>query len=402
MKSNKNIKLLIICSLFFSLSPQANTFDESMNATPLNSGISKQEPMYMPVHTNTRPFNFETPSLEIKRDELSQAIIDNDKDKVKALLEAGADVNITDFRRYTPLHWATSRGNVEITQWLIEAQADVNATDVDGLNPLFLAILNQHEDIVSLLLQANADIHARTTTGENSLGLSLKLENTEAITDMLINSALERGGPEEVSRFVIGSTSTFRPHWSKRITNFTTTLPAKVEEFHDKKIQEALSTLNTHGATSLHIAARNGNINLIENIFKFPLNHLPIEWIPPTVYPGGGWRMDYPGHYTYSTINHEEPYGWVIDYSNGRYSLPNGGERDDPNLGNLDFVNIRDNNGWTPLHYAEFYGQPEAAHLLIENGADTEAKNNNGDTPTDLRNMRTYRSSTEINRLYSQ
>lgn len=404
MKSNKNIKFLIICSLFFSLSPQANTFDESMNATPLNSGISKQEPMYRSVHTNARPFNFETPRLKIKRDELSQAIIDNDTEKVKALLESGTDVNVTDSREYTPLHWAASRGYVEITQLLLEYKADVNATDIDDWTPLLLAILNEHEEVVSVLLQANADIHARTKTGKNSVGLSLYNESNEniTITNMLINEALERGGSEEVSRLAIGSTSTFRPHWSKRITSFITTLPTKVEEFHNKKIQETLSTLNTHGATSLHKAARNGNINLIEDIFKSPLSHLPIKWIPPTVYPGGGWRMDYPGHYTYSTINHEEPYGWIIDYSDRRYSHPNGGDFDDPNLGNLDFVNIRDHNGWTPLHYAEFYDQPEAAHLLVENGADTEAKNNNGDRPTDLRNMRTHRSSTEINRTYSQ
>jgi hypothetical protein len=41
-------------------------------------------------------------------------------------------------------------------------------------------------------------------------------------------------------------------------------------------------------------------------------------------------------------------------------------------------VNARNNNGFTPLHYAALEGHTNILHLLVENGADLEAQNNNG------------------------
>src|SRR3989338_5994357 len=44
-------------------------------------------------------------------------------------------------------------------------------------------------------------------------------------------------------------------------------------------------------------------------------------------------------------------------------------------------VNAKDNNGQTPLHWAASNGNKEAAELLISKGADVNAKDNNGQTP---------------------
>lgn len=38
-------------------------------------------------------------------------------------------------------------------------------------------------------------------------------------------------------------------------------------------------------------------------------------------------------------------------------------------------VNIKDCDGWTPLHAASHWGQKEAVELLVENMADMDAKN---------------------------
>jgi len=41
-------------------------------------------------------------------------------------------------------------------------------------------------------------------------------------------------------------------------------------------------------------------------------------------------------------------------------------------------VNARNNNGFTPLHYAADHGHVDILHLLVENGADLEAQGNIG------------------------
>jgi hypothetical protein len=46
-------------------------------------------------------------------------------------------------------------------------------------------------------------------------------------------------------------------------------------------------------------------------------------------------------------------------------------------------VNARNEDGATPLHIAAFLGQYEIAELLIQSGADVNIKNNNGETPLD-------------------
>ena len=52
---------------------------------------------------------------------------------------------------------------------------------------------------------------------------------------------------------------------------------------------------------------------------------------------------------------------------------------------NPECVNVRDDVGSTPLHYPYRNTQhgPEIIELLIEHGADTRAKNNEGRTPID-------------------
>jgi ankyrin repeat protein len=45
-------------------------------------------------------------------------------------------------------------------------------------------------------------------------------------------------------------------------------------------------------------------------------------------------------------------------------------------------VNAKDNNGWTPLHFAS--DRKNVAEFLIKKGADVNAKDKYGDTPLDL------------------
>ena len=58
---------------------------------------------------------------------------------VRALIEAGADVNKAKDDGVTPLYIATCNGHEAVVRALIEAGADVNKAKDNGVTPLFIA-----------------------------------------------------------------------------------------------------------------------------------------------------------------------------------------------------------------------------------------------------------------------
>jgi hypothetical protein len=56
------------------------------------------------------------------------------------LLSKGLDVNLTDHSGATPLHSASSRGEVSMVEFLLQNRADAKARDKDGLTPMDWAV----------------------------------------------------------------------------------------------------------------------------------------------------------------------------------------------------------------------------------------------------------------------
>ena len=47
-------------------------------------------------------------------------------------------------------------------------------------------------------------------------------------------------------------------------------------------------------------------------------------------------------------------------------------------------INIQDNRGWTPLHYAVLSKSPATVALLVQSGADLQSKNKSGNSPINI------------------
>ena len=45
---------------------------------------------------------------------------------------------------------------------------------------------------------------------------------------------------------------------------------------------------------------------------------------------------------------------------------------------------VKDRDGYTPLQYASRYGRPDIARMLLDAGADIEARDRSGNTPLDI------------------
>ena len=83
--------------------------------------------------------------------------------KIKRLIEAGANVNAKNEFGYTPLH--RTWWSVTIVKLLISAGADVNAKDRYDESPLAMAVYWDDVAIAKLLISAGADVNAKLHGG---------------------------------------------------------------------------------------------------------------------------------------------------------------------------------------------------------------------------------------------
>ncbi|KAJ1564550.1 hypothetical protein HK096_007450, partial [Nowakowskiella sp. JEL0078] len=71
---------------------------------------------------------------------------------VKFLLANGADVNFKEPKRFmSALHYAASKGFLEVVRWLVQNCADPEASTLDGITPLHMAAASNHVDVVQYL-----------------------------------------------------------------------------------------------------------------------------------------------------------------------------------------------------------------------------------------------------------
>ena len=97
---------------------------------------------------------------------VAEAAMRGDAAEVRALIEAGADVNAALGDGMTGLHWSAERGDSDVASLLLSAGAQVESTTrLGAYRPLHLAARGGHTSVVRELLQAGALPNPGTTTG---------------------------------------------------------------------------------------------------------------------------------------------------------------------------------------------------------------------------------------------
>ena len=115
-----------------------------------------------------------------KHGTIHSAVGGGDVEAVKEFLAAGADVNVKDKRRFTPLHWASISGHKEAVELLIDNGADVNAMRGGGGTPLSYAASWGHEEIVELLIANGADVNVKDAFSETPLDVATHPDNPKS------------------------------------------------------------------------------------------------------------------------------------------------------------------------------------------------------------------------------
>jgi len=134
-------------------------------------------------------FADEPPCLK-KETPLYFAIESGDFERVKALIDKGADVNKMSCNWY-PIHIAAKKGSYKIVNVLIVNKAAINNESAYGETPLELAVLSGKKDVVELLIKNGANVNPRTKRAErNSLHNAIEI-NYEQIGKILIVNGID-------------------------------------------------------------------------------------------------------------------------------------------------------------------------------------------------------------------
>lgn len=115
------------------------------------------------------------------RSELHYAALENEPDRVVALIQEGADPNRQDKQGFTPLHFAAQQGSLDAAQKLVELGAHVDVRNKFGKTPLSMAVYSSsgEGELIQLLRDAGADPCAASDAGQTPVGLARLIDNVD-------------------------------------------------------------------------------------------------------------------------------------------------------------------------------------------------------------------------------
>lgn len=261
-------------------------------------------------------------------------------ERVKACLEAGADVNGVDQLGDTPLHEAASFSDqAEVIVALVNAGADVHARRFDGGTPLHTAVeWGDSPQVVEALVAAGADVNARDNTGNTPLH-SFRWTSDPAVARRLLELGADPLARNDAGRVAYPASC---ENWNTvRFTRMASTSEAAacVAEGRD------IDARDEHGDTPLHHAIEFNALGLADLLLA------------------SGADPDIGNHQGASPLHRAVGYGTV---------------RVQPLLDAGANTDLRDGSGATPLHAAE--GDADVVGLLLAAGADARAVDDWGRT----------------------
>lgn len=118
--------------------------------------------------------------------ELSDAVVGNDPDRVRYLLDHGADPNKVIQLDYNALQWAVREGHVKIAEILLDHGALAEQRDKDGWSPLMFAVWRNNADMMKLLIAKGAKLNLYGSSGWSPLSVAItygKLDNVKQLVD---------------------------------------------------------------------------------------------------------------------------------------------------------------------------------------------------------------------------
>jgi ankyrin repeat protein len=169
----------------------------------------------------------------------------------KALLRAGADINLRDkhLQERTPLFYAVEWGLLEMVQFILANGGAVNAKTRHGYSALHMATEPDGLPVLRVLVKSGADINATAENDTTVLQAAIQNRNSEAVAYLL-----ELGADPEARTY-------------RGMTVVSDAVMAEDEEILRLLLKRGVSlsvTDDSKGYTPLHYAAASGNRKIVE------------------------------------------------------------------------------------------------------------------------------------------
>jgi quinoprotein dehydrogenase-associated probable ABC transporter substrate-binding protein len=121
--------------------------------------------------------------------ELSNALIANDHERIKFLVSKGADPNAPDLQGWTPLTNAARQRHDKTIDLLVELGADPNRGDGNGVTPLAAALMRDHVPSIKMLVDKGANLEEPGQQGFRPLALAIAESKYEAAKALMEGGA---------------------------------------------------------------------------------------------------------------------------------------------------------------------------------------------------------------------
>lgn len=114
----------------------------------------------------------------------------SDVDRVKVLLEAGADATLRDMEGQTALHLTATTGSAEIARMLLQsdtcrALTSLNLQNNSGYCPWHIAVVHDCTAVLAEIMQHNCNFRLKTNLGRSILHLAMRFGSLPAVQVLL-------------------------------------------------------------------------------------------------------------------------------------------------------------------------------------------------------------------------
>jgi ankyrin repeat protein len=258
-----------------------------------------------------------------------------------------------DDNRSTPLHLACENGYHTVAQLLLDRNANVDAQDILSSTPLHQVLyqmLYKHtrvesfKAVVAVLVKYNASVNVQNDEGQTPLHVACQVGDQD-VTQLLL-------GQDADTEVQDNSQSTplllALEHWERWRNG---TLKAVAKLFIESGAN--VNVRNNKGRTPLHIACQIGSHDVVRLLQDQDADIEVVE--------SSHWAL------LFRPLKEEH---WSIGAFVTKLLIEFGAN-----------VNVRNNNGQTPLHLACQVGSHDVVQLLLGRGADMEVQDDSHSTP---------------------